>query len=360
MSAAHQLRSYIAPGAPARRCPCDGTEPVLRVEFGFTPRWYRAALGIDFSERWHRDPAYRRETVAAMRCELNRRFPALHLGGDQPEATPGTIDGIYGALLVPMIFGVSAEYYCDNWPAASHNVLSEKAIASLEVPDLMNAPVFVQVLDQIDAMDRESGRVEGYLNWQGVLNNAYRLRGQAILSDLFIQPDLAHHLFDVVTETMILGAKTIYARQQETGFEVRHFVVSNCLVNMVSPDHYRDHLMPYDQRISDAFEYFGIHNCAWNVDPYLKDYTRIRTLGYVDMGLESDLARAKKLCPDTRRAVMYTPTDLVEKTLDAIRDDLARIHRDLSPCDVVMADIDAGTPDDRVIAFAELAHQTAA
>ena len=329
----------------------------MRVEFGFTPRWYRAALGIDFSERWHLDPVYRRETVVAMRYELNRRFPALGLGGDRPEDTPATIDGIHGALLIPLMFGVPVEYYADNWPAASHEVLSEQAIASFEVPNLRNVPVFAQVLEQMDAIEREFGRVEGYLNWQGVLNNAYRLRGQAVLSDLVTQPGLAHHLFDVVTDTMIQAAKTVYDRQRQTGFNVRHFVVSNCLVNMVSPEHYREHLMPYDQRISDAFECFGIHNCAWNVDPYLEDYAGIRTLGYVDMGLESDLARAKRLCPNTRRAVMYTPTDLMNKPLDRIREDLARIHRELGPCDVVMADIDADTPDDRILAFAELAAQ---
>ena len=97
--------------------------------------------------------------------------------------------------------------------------------------------------------------------------------------------------------------------------------------------------------------------CAWNVDPYLGDYAGIRPLGYIDMGLESDLARAKRLCPGTRRAVMYAPKDLVGKPLEAIRADLARIRRELSPCDVVMADIDHGTPDDRVQAFATLAHE---
>ncbi len=359
MDTSHQLRSYIAPGAPARRCPCDGAEPALRVEFGFTPRWYRTALGIDFSERWHLDPAYRRETVVAMRCELNRRFPALGLGGDRPKDAPATIDGIHGALLVPMVFGIPAKYYTGNWPAAPHEVLSEQAIASLEVPNLPDVPVFAQVLAQMDAIEREFGPIRGYLNWQGVLNSAYRLRGQAILSDLMTQPHLAHHLFDIVSNTMIQGAKTVYGRQRKSGFDVRHFVVSNCLVNMVSPEHYREHLMPYDQRISDAFDHFGIHNCAWNIDPYLEDYARIRTLGYIDMGLESNMARAKRLCPNTRRAVMYTPTDLTNKPLDAIREDLARIRHKLAPCDIVMADIDADTPDDRVLAFANLVAQSA-
>ncbi|MCP4642244.1 MAG: hypothetical protein GY851_17500 [bacterium] len=355
---AHRLRSYIAPGCPARRTPCDGSESDMRVEFGFTPKWYRERLDIDFGERWHLDPAYRWETVAAMRRELNERFPGLSLGGPDPERSPPTLDGIHGAVLMSRVFGVPAEYYADNWPAATHDYLSEDALRGLRVLDLSTAPVFVQIFEQMDFMEREFGRIEGYLNWQGVLNTAYRLRGQTILMDLVVDPGLAHHVFEVITETMIAGARMVYERQRASGVEIRHLAVSNCLVNMVSADAYREHLMPYDKQLSDAFDHFGIHNCAWNVDPYLADYADIRTLGYVDMGIESDLVRAKELCPNTRRAVMYTPTDLANKPLDAIREDLARIRRELSPCDIVAADIEAGTPDERVMAFARMAEET--
>jgi len=145
---------------------------------------------------------------------------------------------------------------------------------------------------------------------------------------------------------------------------VRHATVSNCLVNMISPEAYGEHLLPYDRMIRDAFDHFGVHNCAWNVDPYIADYATIPGLGYVDMGIESDLARAKALCPAARRAVMYKPTDLAAKPLDAadlpsVRSDLSHIRRELSPCDVVMADIDHDTPDGRVVAFADMARALA-
>ena len=113
--------------------------------------------------------------------------------------------------------------------------------------------------------------------------------------------------------------------------------------------------MSFDQRISEAFDYFGIHNCAWDADPYVETYARIEKLGYIDMGMDSDLARAKKLCPDARRAVMYKPTDLENKSLDELRQDLRRIRDDYAPCDIVMADIEDSTPDARVLEFAALA-----
>ncbi len=353
---AHQLRSYIAPGAPATRRPCDGTEAPLRIEFGFTPRWYRERLGIDFSERWHLDPHYRRESVVAMKRELNRRFPGLGLGG-APENTPANLDGVHGALLIARIFDIPAEYYADNWPAATQEHLTEAQIARLEPPSLPDTPVFAQLLEQMETIGRDYGRIEGYLNWQGVLNNAQRIRGPEILTDLMINPDLANHLFGVVTETMIAGMKIIYERQRQSGVVVRHATVSNCFVNMVSPEAYREYLLPYDLRIAEAFELIGIHNCAWNVDPYLEDYATVPNIAYVDMGLSSDLNRARELCPKARRALMYTPMDLANKSLEAIGGDLRRIHAELGPCDVVMADIDHETPDERVLAAAALARE---
>jgi hypothetical protein len=46
---------------------------------------------------------------------------------------------------------------------------------------------------------------------------------------------------------------------------------------------------------------------------------------------------------------MYTPMDLADKSLEAIRADLTRIVRDYAPCDLVLADIEAGTPDERIL-----------
>jgi len=355
----HQLRSYIAPAAPATRAPCDGTESEMRIEFGFTPRWYRERCGIDFSERWHTDPLYRGETVVAMRKELKRRFPSLPIGGP-PDRIPANLDGAHGGLKVAMIFGIPAQYFPDNWPAAKHEFLSEEQIAALEVPNLPEVPTFAQLIEQMDIIEREFGRLEGYVNWQGVLNSAFRIRGPDIFLDVLANPGLADHLFGVVARTMIAGMRYVYERQRKTGVIVRHATASNCVVNMVSPKVYREMLFPYDKMISEAFEHFGIHNCAWNVDPYIEDYARIANLGYVDMGLQSDLPRVKRLCRNARRAIMYTPSDLANKPLDVIQADLMRIRRELSPCDIVMADIDHGTLDERVLAFVRMAEETLA
>jgi len=350
-----QLISYIAPAAPGTRREATGDEPFLRPEFGFTPNWYHAAIGIDFGERWHTDSAYRRETVLAMRAELKHRFPGTRIGGiDRPEKPLDILTGTHGTTTVAGIYGVPIVYTENNWPDCEQQYLSEDEVEGLKAPDLDTNPFFQNLMAQVDWIATHEGRVEGFINWQGVLNNAQRLRGEKLFYDIVDSPERTSHLFDCVCTTMIKAAKRLHERQRASGVDVSFFTVSNCLVNMISPEHYRDFLLPLDRRIAEAFGCIGIHNCAWNADPYIDYYATVPHLGYIDMGQNSDLARAREAIPHARRAVMYTPMDLINKPLQAIRADLEKIAANYAPCDIVVADIEEDTPDERVLTFLEL------
>lgn len=354
----YQLISCIAPAAPATRRVAVGDEPFLRPEIGFTPKWYRDKLGIDFGERWHTDPAYRRDSVIAMRDELRRRFPGTRIGGiDRPDAPLDLLTGVYGACPVAAIYGVPIVYAEDKWPDCEHKYLTDGEIDDLESPGLDTNPFFRRLMDQVEWIAAKEERIEGFINWQGVLNNAHRLRGEQIFYDILNAPERCRRLFDCVCTTMIEATRRLRERQRASGVDLTFFTVSNCLVNMVSPDQYRDLLLPFDLRIAETTDCIGIHNCAWNADPYLNDYATVPHVGYIDMGLDSNLARARELFPDARRALMYTPMDLANKSPDEIGDDLEKIARDYAPCDIVFADIEAGTPNERVLAVVDMCNR---
>ncbi len=353
-----QLVSYIAPGAPATRRLAEGNEPYLRPEIGFTPRWYRRALGIDFGARWHEDPAYRAESIAAMRAELDRRFPGMGIG--MGNGTHDILTGTHGACTIAGIFGLPVVYTPEQWPTCAGPYLEEDAADALEPPDLDTNPFFQGLMSQLDWIADREGRLEGFINWQGVLNNAHRLRGEALFMDLAVCPERCRRLFECVCTTMIEAARRLHGRQRDTGVEVRFFTVSNCLVNLISPQLYRELLLPFDQRIAHEFGCIGVHNCAWNATPYLDAYAEIPHVAYIDMGLDSELERARGLFPQARRALMYTPTDLHTKTRAEIRRDVDRIAERYGPCDVVAADIEAETPDARVIFFIEQCREISA
>jgi len=346
-----QLISYIAPSAPATRRPARGDEPFLRLEFGFTPAWYAEALDINFGERWHCDPAYRKTTILSMKKLLAQRFPNISIGGNEPETELDLLTGTYGANTVAAIYGVPVRFDAKGWPVSEHRFLDDAQIDALQPPDLDDNAFFQSLLQQVEWIGQDQGRVEGYINWQGVLNNAQRLRGQQLFMDMIMAPERARHLFECVFATMVDGAKRLHQRQRQSGVDVRFFTVSNCLVNMLSSELYHDFLLPFDQRLAETFSCIGVHNCAWNADPYLDAYAAIPNVGYIDMGMDSDLAKARHLFPHARRAIMYTPMDAANKSLSGIKADLEGIAVNYGPCDIVVADIDPGVPDERVRDF---------
>ncbi|MHC4498427.1 MAG: uroporphyrinogen decarboxylase family protein [Planctomycetota bacterium] len=344
----YQLRYYIALSAPPTRTLADGTEPFMRPEPGFNPSWFHKYCGIDFSERWHTDVDYRLQCHQAMSDEVRGRFPARNIGEVYDGKPPDLLTGLYGTAVVPVMFGQSIRYFADKWPAPHGEHLSDEQADALSPADPDNNELFQDILSQIDKIEQLTGTARGYLNWQGVLNTAFRLRGERIFMDLFDGPDRAHHIFECVTRTMIDGIKKLHEKQNQAGVDEKFATISNCVVNMISPDHYRDHLLPYDLKIRAEFEKFGIHNCAWVVDPYMDAYATVSKLGYIDMGITSNLKKAKQLFPDTRRTVLYTSMDLANKSEDQLREDFEKIAREFAPCDVGLPDIEVDVPDERV------------
>jgi hypothetical protein len=346
-----ELVSYIAPSAPATRRAARGDEPFLRPEIGFTPAWFADAAEIDFDESWHRDPEYRKSTILKMQNVLQERFPGIPIGGGPNFEMLDLLTGTFGACTVSAMYGVPIRFDARGWPVNEHAYLSESEIDALQPPNLDENSFFQDLLAQVDWIEKDQGRVEGFINWQGVLNNAQRLRGQELFMDMIVAPDRARHLFDCVCTTMIDASKRLHARQQQSGVDVRFFTVSNCLVNMLSAELYHDFLLPFDQRIAKEFGCIGVHNCAWNADPYLDSYAEIPHVGYIDMGMDSDLTKARELFPNARRAIMYTPMDVANKSLAEIEQDILKIAQNYGPCDIVAADNDVGVPDERILDF---------
>jgi hypothetical protein len=140
----------------------------------------------------------------------------------------------------------------------------------------------------------------------------------------------------------------VQERQRKSGFYINQFSASNCTVNMISPQMYREFVFPHDRRIALSFERFGVHTCNWNITPYIKILKHLPNLGYLDMGIMSDMAKVKRIFPETRRAVMYSPVTLQDASLEVLARDMEKVHHELAPCDIVMADIQASTSDERV------------
>jgi len=321
-----------------------------KVHLSFSPDWFCRRMDLDYGERWHRDPVYRRESFVAMARVLNAEFPELCLGGE-PEAIRGGLSQINTCALVAALFGQEILFARDQWPDNRRRLLDDPAADRLEVPGITAHPVFEDLVRQIELIEREWGAVDGELNYQGVLNTAFRLRGEQIFLDMAAEPQRAHRVLEVVCRTMIDLADAVYARQAQTGVRKDYFVTSNCVVNMISEAHYRQFVMPYDRRLARHFRCFGIHNCGWSVDAYARAYAEIGGMGYLDFGLRSDLGLLKELFPETVLTVILNPDDVLGRSPLAVEGDLRRIRQSLGDCRVIVGSLDGATDSEEVRRF---------
>jgi hypothetical protein len=117
-------------------------------------------------------------------------------------------------------------------------------------------------------------------------------------------------------------------------------------VSLISPQYYREFIFPYDRQIAESFPRFGVHTCNWNVNPDLDAIHALPKVGYLDMGIVSDMRRAKEFFPQARRAMMYSYLTLHDATYEQISRDMRKVYEDLVSCDIVMADIQVYTLDD--------------
>lgn len=357
----YTLRSHIPISGPGMREPCRGDESDFRLSIGFTPKWYRDRMGVDFSERWHRDPVYRYDTLLTMKRQLTERFPsidyfrpALEDGVDYGCAT---ISGIYGAVFLPALYKNDIHYFSDNWPSLDTSaVMPREVLTGLPAIQPENNPLFIELMEQMDVIERRWGRISGYLHaYQGVLNTAFRLRGQEIFVDILEDPDFIEQLFSHICGTIITVNKLIQNRQRKTGFEADLCTSSNCVVNMISPAAYEKFVLPHDRRISEAFARYGIHTCNWNATPYIDAMRKVKKVGYIDMGMDTDLGRMRQTFPDARRGLIYSPVKIFYSPLDEIVRDFERISEELGPCDIILADIESNVPDEKVQAIVKAA-----
>lgn len=343
-----KLRNHIPISGPARREPVDGTETTMRVSLGFEPSWFHQRCHVDFSERWHTDPFYRYKTLKQMKVELVRAFPAVTYWDLTRTDDLATISACYGSYIVPKMFGIPIQYAPDRWPALASKRLSIQEIEGLRSDIILNASIVADLFRQMDIIEQQWSLIHGYMSWQGVLNNAFNIRGQEIFVDMAERPEFVLRFFALITDVMIQMAQRVQERQRQSGFAINQFSVSNCVMNMISPRMYKQFIFPYDTKIAQSFERFGVHTCNWNVTPYLSVLSELPKMGYLDMGMMSDMRKARDMFPDARRAVLYSPVKLQEASIEEIRTDMERIHRELAPCDMVMADIQATTSDNRI------------
>ena len=178
-----------------------------------------------------------------------------------------------------------------------------------------------------------------------------KVYGNDIFIDMISDPPFVDSFFSHITDTILQVSKFVQKRQRESGFDIDLLSMSNCVMNLIAPTMYQRFVLPHDLVLSKQYQRFGIHTCNWDITPYINSLKHIKKMGYLDMGICSDMEKVRECYPNARRAVFISPTDLECKSIDELKSNVIKIKNSLAPCDIVMADVDSTTSDKKVVGF---------
>jgi hypothetical protein len=154
-------------------------------------------------------------------------------------------------------------------------------------PETMNSPAYTKSIGEIISQPlpdpKESGMMREMLekinlikgltpdtfkisrpDTQGPFNIAHSLVGEEALIEAYLDPNRFHQLMEKVTDFWIqsvLLLKEAIGKERETVCD-RHVRIAECSVNLVSPEMYKEFILPYDLKIAEVFGAPGIHTCS--------------------------------------------------------------------------------------------------
>lgn len=314
----------------------------IPLDVTFHPKWWHKNTGILFNRGFFFDnPHYRVEADMKMRRTLYERFGDLGLGEENPDPRP-----IIGSDLLAIgylhseILGCEIRYSDDNSPEVICKHMTNEEVEALEVPDLDKSEAWGVIQKQIEELQNKYGDVVPYVNLMGVQNIALDVRGSEVFIDYFTEPELANKLLRVCTELSIEVGRRLKKLSKEisggvTGI-VRQtvpdvYLTSNCTVEMISLDNYKEFLLKYDNIIAKEFAPFGIHHCGATMEHVVDGYMLVDNLAFAEVGAYSDLAYVRQKLPNIHLNTRYSPVKLKDVSYEEMKKDIGKILIDGKP-----------------------------
>ena len=351
----YHIQPYHMNGLNWTLVPDDPQRDNVVIVTGFMPSWWEREYGITFRKDFHTKPKTHQATLAKMAALLRERFQDVEnfffSPFDYENSYP--VERVYGDALIPAMFDVEVSFdEASGHPYTDCVNLSDEQALRLAVPDVERHSVLRSIFE-----GRSDTRVPvaGELGFEGVINIAYQLRGQNMFGDLLEKPDLIDHVFEVVYGTIHNTVQAARNWQDPAGKKPTCFVTCDCMINMISPKMYREHLLEFDKGLHTSFDFFGIHTCNWTVDPYLEAIAEIGEIGYLDMGAETDLEKVHQLFPELTPTVFFHPEKLRNLTPARVKREIAELGRRIGRGYILLCDLETGTTDGQIKAAYEAA-----
>ena len=333
----------------------------MKYDITFHPKWWYKNAGIHFTKEFFDDPEYRMDCDVKMRKTLYEHFGKYGIGEKNPEKRPllGS-DLLAAGYLYSELMGCEIKYEEDNSPQVVCMGRDEESIDDIKAPDLDASPVWQTTRKQIDYLMEKYGRVESYVNLQGIQNIAMDIMGQELFMAYYSSPDEVEELLDEITKLTLEVGKRLQAVSLNLSGGVTAIVektipdiylTSNCSVEMISNDLYEEFLLPRDQILAKEFPQFGVHHCGQTMEHVVDGYAKIPELKFAEVGAGSDIKTVREKLPNVFLNARYSPARLMNATKEEVAAEVQALAKygDSISC----VGMDASVTDEQVINFLE-------
>ena len=126
---------------------------------------------------------------------------------------------------------------------------------------------------------------------------------------------------------------------------------SECSHTMISEEFYESFLLPFDVEWAGRYPPFGIHFCGGDLHRFIRSYSSIPGLSFIDVGWGSDLEMIRAAFPDVFLNIRLSPVEIVRGTREEIRSTITRlVHEAGGPLNtgICCINIDGSAGDEQV------------
>lgn len=333
----------------------------MKYDITFHPKWWYKNADIHFTQEFFDDPEYRMDCDVKMRKTLYEHFGKYGIGEKSPEKRPllGS-DLLAAGYLYSQLMGCEIIYEADNSPQVVCMGRDEDSIDDIKAPDLDSSPIWQSTQKQIDYLTTHYGRVESYVNLQGIQNIAMDIMGQELFMAYYSSPDEVEALLEEITGLTLEVGRRLQAVSPNLSGGVTAIVeqtvpdcylTSNCSVEMVSNDLYEEFLLPRDQTLAHAFPRFGIHHCGQTMEHVVDGYAKIPELVFAEVGAGSDIKAVREKLPGVFLNARYSPARLMEAAKEEVEAEVKALalYGDSISC----VGLDASVSDEQILNFLE-------
>ena len=277
---------------------------VKDLSFSFLPGWWNRNFGVKFGDSYYMDPEYRMKQSAEVKKLYAQNYGSLLVNEPDTREVPVKLD--FGNATTGMYVGCEYEFPDDD--AARNKHLEPEKLDSIKLPEKIDEVFpYKEIVSQTNYMNQKYNQNEmPSILPRGILNEAFLIEGDKILSDMYENPEEARRILDFSYDLL---EKTV---EYNAGIGYRGLVrVLNCMVELVSPDMYEEWLLPYDQKIfALSVKHgmtFGIHHCGHFIGKLIDQYRKIPKFAYLQIGFDSDLEKTIRMFPEAELFYIFDP-----------------------------------------------------